>query len=124
MSKAIKLEYICRSCGGVFPKWQGQCPDCQDWNSLEEMAAASNSASSKRFSGYAGDTSANRIRKLNEVSAENRQRTTTGLSELDRVLGSGLVEGSVVLLGGDPGIGKSTLLTQTIAYLSSQINCL
>ncbi len=124
MSKAIKLEYICRSCGGVFPKWQGQCPDCQDWNSLEEMAAASNPASSKRFSGYAGDTSANRIRKLNEVSAETRQRTTTGLSELDRVLGSGLVDGSVVLLGGDPGIGKSTLLTQTMAYLSSQINCL
>jgi len=124
MPKTIKVEYICRSCGGQFPKWQGQCPDCLDWNTLEEMAAAATTAASKRFSGYAGDAAANRIRKLDEVSAENRQRTTTGLSELDRVLGSGLVAGSVVLIGGDPGIGKSTLLTQTMAYLSSQINCL
>ena len=124
MAKAVKIEYICRSCGGLSPKWQGQCPDCQEWNTLEEMAASTSSAASKRFSGYAGDTSANRVRKLDEVSAENRQRTATGLSELDRVLGGGLVEGSVVLLGGDPGIGKSTLLTQTMAFLSSQINCL
>ena len=124
MPKAIKLEYICRSCGGTFPKWQGQCPDCLDWNTLEEMAAASNTQANKRFSGYAGDTTANVIRKLDEVSAENRPRTTTGLSELDRVLGSGLVQGSVVLIGGDPGIGKSTLLTQTMAYLSSRTNCL
>lgn len=124
MVKAIKIEYICRSCGGQFPKWQGQCPDCQDWNTLEEMAASTSQAASKRFSGYAGDTTANRVKKLDEVSAENLQRTATGLSELDRVLGGGLVEGSVVLLGGDPGIGKSTLLTQTMAFLSSQINCL
>jgi DNA repair protein RadA/Sms len=88
------------------------------------MAASTSTPASKRFSGYAGDTSTNRIKKLNEVSAEKRQRTTTGLSELDRVLGGGMVEGSVVLIGGDPGIGKSTLLTQTMAYLSENMNCL
>jgi len=124
MSKNAKLEYVCRACGGVFPKWAGQCPDCHDWNTFEEMATSNNSAAAKRFSGYAGDTSANRIRKLSEVSPESRPRNTTGLKELDRVLGGGLVDGSVVLIGGDPGIGKSTLLTQTLAYLSGQINCL
>ena len=70
MPKAIKVEYICRSCGGQFPKWQGQCPDCQDWNTLEEIAAAATTAAAKRFSGYAGDAAANRIRKLDEVSSE------------------------------------------------------
>ncbi|MGD2118260.1 MAG: DNA repair protein RadA [Chromatiales bacterium] len=124
MAKANKVEYSCRSCGGIFPKWAGQCPDCSEWNSFEEIVAVAATAASKRFSGYAGDTSANRIRRLDEIDPENRQRIATGLSELDRVLGGGLVEGSVVLLGGDPGIGKSTLLTQTLAFLSSQINCL
>jgi DNA repair protein RadA/Sms len=124
MAKADKIEYTCRACGGVFPKWAGQCPDCHEWNSFEEIVAASNSAAAKRFSGYAGDTSANRIRKLNEVSSEQRPRTGSGLTELDRVLGGGLVEGSVILIGGDPGIGKSTLLTQTMAFLSAQANCL
>ena len=123
MPKTLKIEYICSACGGQFPKWQGQCPDCFDWNTLEEAAALS-SPNAKRFSGYAGDTSANRVRRLDEVSAENRQRTNTGLTELDRVLGGGLVEGSVVLIGGDPGIGKSTLLTQTLAFLSTQTDCL
>ncbi len=124
MPKTLKIEYICSACGGQFPKWQGQCPDCLDWNTLQEVAAASATPNAKRFSGYAGDNSANRIRRLDEVAAENRQRTNTGLSELDRVLGGGLVEGSVVLIGGDPGIGKSTLLTQTLAFLSSQTSCL
>ncbi len=124
MSKPAKVEYTCRACGGVFPKWAGQCPDCHDWNTFEEVAASSNRAAAKRFSGYAGDTSANRIRKLSEVASESRPRHPTGLQELDRVLGGGLVDGSVVLIGGDPGIGKSTLLTQTMAYLSEQMNSL
>lgn len=124
MVKSLKIEYVCSACGGQFPKWQGQCPDCLDWNTLEEVAAASATPNAKRFSGYAGDNSANRIRRLDEVAAEHRQRTNTGLSELDRVLGGGLVEGSVVLIGGDPGIGKSTLLTQTLAFLSTQTSCL
>lgn len=124
MAKNIKIEYICRSCGGLFPKWAGQCPDCSDWNTLEEMAGSTSPAAAKRFSGYAGDASANVIRKLDEVSAEQRPRTNTGLSELDRVLGGGMVKGSVVLIGGDPGIGKSTLLTQTMAYLSEKMQCL
>lgn len=124
MAKNEKMEYTCRSCGGVFPKWAGQCPDCSEWNSFEEVVAVTKTAASKRFSGYAGDTSANRIRRLEEVSTETRTRTNTGLLELDRVLGGGLVQGSVILIGGDPGIGKSTLLTQTMAYLSGQSNCL
>jgi len=124
MAKNIKVEYVCRSCGSQFPKWAGQCSECLEWNTLEEIASSSSSAASKRFSGYAGDTSTNLIKKLDEVSTEQRQRSTTGLSELDRVLGGGMVEGSVVLIGGDPGIGKSTLLTQTMAYLSQNMNCL
>jgi len=124
MAKNDKIEYTCRSCGGVYPKWSGQCPDCNEWNTFEEIIAVAATAASKRFSGYAGDASANRIRSLSEVSTESRKRTGTGLAELDRVLGSGLVQGSVILIGGDPGIGKSTLLTQTMAFLSSQVNCL
>ncbi|NNJ92173.1 MAG: AAA family ATPase, partial [Gammaproteobacteria bacterium] len=124
MPKTNKVEYVCRSCGSQFPKWAGQCSECLEWNTLEEMAASTSTQASKRFSGYAGDTTTNLIKKLDEVSAEKRQRTTTGLSELDRVLGGGMVEGSVVLIGGDPGIGKSTLLTQTMAYLSDNMNCL
>jgi DNA repair protein RadA/Sms len=118
MAKMLKTRYQCRECGAVFPKWSGQCAECQAWNSLEETAV---NPEPKRQVGYAGETRSNVIRNLTEVSARHEPRTLTGIGELDRVLGGGFVDGSVVLIGGDPGIGKSTLLIQTLSILSAQV---
>jgi DNA repair protein RadA/Sms len=107
-----RTAFICRECGGTTPKWAGQCPDCGAWNSLEE--AVDTTASSRAQ--YAGDQG---VKRLAEVAAESETRLPTGTGELDRVLGGGLVRGGVVLLGGDPGIGKSTLLLETVAELAS-----
>ncbi|AHE97356.1 DNA repair protein RadA [Thioalkalivibrio paradoxus] len=109
-----KLQYVCRECGGTSPKWSGQCGDCGAWNSLEELAANA-AVQGPRGGGYAGE--AGRITRLGEVETRELPRIATGLSELDRSLGGGLVPGSVVLIGGDPGIGKSTLLLQVLALL-------
>ncbi|MFU8832695.1 MAG: DNA repair protein RadA [Wenzhouxiangella sp.] len=117
-----KTMYACRECGAGFPKWSGQCPDCGAWNSLEEAAAPSSGAGAlgpKGRGNWSGSASGEVIR-LSDVRAESSaQRLSSGLSELDRVLGGGLVPGSVVLLGGDPGIGKSTLLLQAQAHLGA-----
>ena len=123
MAKAAKTSYVCSDCGATFPKWQGQCADCGAWNTLSEFTE-SRAPSGSRFAGYAGDAPAQAIRPLSEVSAEQAVRTGTGLGELDRVLGGGLVLGSVTLIGGDPGIGKSTLLIQALALLSGQMPAL
>ncbi len=111
--KGAKRQYQCQQCGAVASKWAGQCAECGQWNTLEESVAPAVSAS-PRFTSYTGE--APRIMNLAEVDAEEAPRLDTGLSELDRVLGGGLVIGSVVLLGGDPGIGKSTLLLQSLAH--------
>lgn len=103
MSKA-SISYVCNECGGHTLKWQGQCPACGAWNSLEAGAPVP----TKR-TGYAGEVKGLR---LAEVAQEDVERVSTGIQEFDRVLGGGLVTGSVVLIGGDPGIGKSTLLLQ------------
>ena len=124
MAKAAKTSYICSDCGATFPKWQGQCADCGAWNTLSEFVEQPKSASGSRFAGYAGDANAQTIRLLSEVSTEEAARSSTGLGELDRVLGGGMVLGSVTLIGGDPGIGKSTLLTQALALLSQQMPAL
>ena len=124
MSKA-KLQYICSECGAISSKWSGQCADCGEWNCLEESVTATASATTSataaatnaRYGGYAGESD---ITNAADVALLEETRTTTGLSELDRVLGGGLVAGSVILLGGDPGIGKSTLLVQCLAHLSQQ----
>lgn len=112
-----KLLYTCSACGAQSPKWAGQCPDCGAWNTLLETVAAA-APRSARFSGYAGES---RVVPIAEAAARPEARTPTGLPELDRVLGGGLVEGSVVLIGGDPGIGKSTLLLQALAALSARL---
>lgn len=117
-----KTIYACRDCGGTFPKWAGQCTDCGAWNTLQESLAETSKNAAPRFAGYSGDAAAAMIRPLSEVDAEKTLRTPTGLSELDRVLGGGLVQGSVVLIGGDPGIGKSTLLIQALASLAQQMS--
>lgn len=110
----IKTLYICQACGGSSPKWQGQCPACQAWNTLEESLAET--SSNNRFEGL---TNFIPRQKLVSIDAEDSPRLPTGIDELDRVLGGGLVPGGVVLLGGDPGIGKSTLLLQALAQLSA-----
>jgi len=119
MSKAPKTLYLCRDCGSAQPKWAGQCPDCGAWNSLEETVAAPNAP--RRGGGFAGEDAGSGVLSLDEVAAEDQARRTTGITELDRVLGGGLVDGAVVLIGGDPGIGKSTLLIQALARLSTSL---
>jgi DNA repair protein RadA/Sms len=114
----VKSSYVCRECGGVHPRWAGQCNDCNAWNSIEEQINAPVSARNPR-GGYAGAASA-AVSDLGRVERSLEPRISTGSSELDRVLGGGLVPGSVVLIGGDPGIGKSTLLLQTLAQLASR----
>ena len=109
-----KTVYACTECGGQSPKWQGQCPSCGAWNTLVESLA---SPVPTRFENVAGTRSA--ITKLSAVEARATQRIPTGLEEFDRVLGGGLVPGGVILLGGDPGIGKSTLLLQAGAALGA-----
>jgi DNA repair protein RadA/Sms len=121
MAKA-KTIYSCNECGGQTLKWQGQCPHCEAWNTLVETVAEITLPSGKnRFSAMAAS---GKVQVLSEVEAAEVPRTPTGIEEFDRVLGGGLVQGAVVLIGGDPGIGKSTLLLQTLAHLSSKLNVL
>lgn len=115
MAKA-KTIYSCTECGAWAPKWQGQCPGCGLWNTLVETIAETAPASSSRFAALSGTA---RLQTLSEIEAREEDRLPTGISEFDRALGGGLVAGGVVLLGGDPGIGKSTLLLQALAQLSA-----
>ncbi|MGE8672799.1 MAG: ATPase domain-containing protein, partial [Achromobacter kerstersii] len=111
-----RTVYVCADCGGTTPKWQGKCPHCNAWNTLEETVESSSPAASAHR--YAPLASASPVRSLSEIEARETPRQPTGLDEFDRVLGGGLVAGAVVLIGGDPGIGKSTLLLQALASLS------
>lgn len=113
----IRNVYSCTSCGAQYPQWAGQCSECNAWNTLTETISSPKSPETKhpRFSGYAGDSL---VQNLDEIEVDSEQRYTTRISELDRVLGGGLVKGSVVMIGGDPGIGKSTLLLQAMASVS------
>src|SRR3569623_3434007 len=122
VSKA-KSIYRCGECGAESPKWAGQCPDCGEWNTLVEGVAAPSAAKSRsaRLGGYAGAAVGSQVKTLAEVAPDREVRLGSGLAELDRVLGGGLVLGSVVLIGGDPGVGNSTLLLQTLAALSAQL---
>ncbi|MCE2916631.1 MAG: DNA repair protein RadA [Rubrivivax sp.] len=114
---APKTIYTCRECGGTSPKWLGQCPHCKAWNTLDEGIAEAPAGANKanRFQALAGSQP---VATLSEIEAAEFERTPTGQDELDRVLGGGIVEGAVVLIGGDPGIGKSTLLLQALDALS------
>jgi DNA repair protein RadA/Sms len=114
-----KTVYRCSQCGGVSKKWAGQCGDCGAWNSLVESVEQVKPVN-PRFSGYAGEEGELGVVSLASVKTEAEPRLNTGLNEMDRVLGGGLVKGSAVLIGGDPGIGKSTLLLQVISNLSHQ----
>ena len=109
-----KSIYTCTECGGQAVKWQGQCPHCTAWNTLVETIAEAATAGSNRFGAIAGS---GKLQRLSEVVAHEESRAPTGISEFDRVLGGGLVPGAVVLIGGDPGIGKSTLLLQALCTM-------
>ena len=111
----VRSVYVCQSCGGLSAKWQGQCPNCDAWNSLEE--SVEEKSSTNRFQSLAKATPKQR---LAVIEAEDLPRLSTGIDEFDRVLGGGLVTGGVALIGGDPGIGKSTLLLQALALMSAR----
>ncbi len=113
-----KIRFVCTDCGEEHSKWAGQCAGCGAWNTLVEQVIASEKKTSGRFAGYAGEAA--QVVELGKVEAQQETQTPTGIAELDRVLGGGLVQGSVVLIGGDPGIGKSTLLLQAMAKISAQ----
>jgi DNA repair protein RadA/Sms len=117
-SKAPKLVFVCQQCGSQQPRWMGKCPDCGEWNSLvEEQAASAQSGSSPRGGMF-------RMREVapldyQDIESQDDARQPSGIEEFDRVLGGGIVPGSLVLIGGDPGIGKSTLLLEVADKLSN-----
>src|SRR5512143_2361476 len=112
MSPKAKSRFVCDNCGYVAAKWLGRCPECSEWNSLIEQA--------DRAAQPAGSLSSHTEPvAIGEVPLDQSPRFPTGVGELDRVLGGGLVPGSLVLLGGDPGIGKSTLLLQALVGLDA-----
>jgi len=113
----IKTIFTCSECGGVSPKWLGQCPHCQAWNTLEESRDHGLAAQAEQHR-YAPLAASTALRSLSDVEALELPRISTGIPEFDRVLGGGLVAGAVVLIGGDPGIGKSTLLLQALVAMS------
>ncbi|MFZ2235269.1 MAG: ATPase domain-containing protein, partial [Dokdonella sp.] len=125
MAKA-KTAYVCSDCGTEHNKWQGQCVDCGAWNTLSEFVVQpASKAPVAAHSGYAGaQTEAAVVTALAGIVGAAEDRSPTGIAELDRVLGGGLVAGSVVLIGGDPGIGKSTLLLQMLGAIGQRMRSL
>ncbi|WP_346904879.1 ATPase domain-containing protein, partial [Faecalicatena contorta] len=118
MAKAKKSVFFCQNCGHEESKWLGQCPACKEWNTfVEEKVSTAKTAVVKTVREA-------EVVSLSEVSADDHTRILTGIQELDRVLGGGIVPGSLVLVGGDPGIGKSTLLLQVCQRLSQEKNIL
>lgn len=113
----LRSVYTCTECGAAEPKWQGQCPSCNAWNTLVETVAETSSSTNRYATKFEGLATTGQLQKLSSVQAAEIARIPTGISEFDRVLGGGLVEGGVILIGGDPGIGKSTLLLQTLCHL-------
>lgn len=111
----VKTQYVCNECGAIEPKWQGQCPSCNAWNTLHEGLAQP--ASINRFAPLAADSI---VQLIDDVPQSESERMSTGSDEFDRVLGGGMVLGSVVLIGGDPGIGKSTLLLQALVHMAAE----
>ncbi len=116
-----KSIYTCTECGGTNAKWLGKCPHCGAWNTLTETAAEPSGGAKNRYQALAKSQP---VATLSEIEASDYDRTPTGQEELDRVLGGGIVAGGVVLIGGDPGIGKSTLLLQAVESLSQTVKVL
>ena len=118
----IKSVFICSECGYESPKWNGKCPSCGEWNTMNEeikdTSKTSPAVKSRSFSTYSKPDS------ITEISTDDEHRYDTGCKELNRVLGGGIVKGSLILLGGDPGIGKSTVLMQICQYMGSTLKIL
>jgi DNA repair protein RadA/Sms len=110
----VRSAYVCAGCGAQLPRWQGQCPQCREWNTLAETVIE-RSAQSRRGAG-----NSSKMQKLATLEAHEEPRISSSIDEFDRVLGGGLVPGGVVLIGGDPGIGKSTLLLQALCGLAGE----
>lgn len=119
MAGKVKLVYQCTQCGFESPKWAGKCPGCGEWNTMLEMVKEP--VSQQRTAAVRSMRNVSQPTPINEISTTDEHRYTTGLSELDRVLGGGIVKGSLVLIGGDPGIGKSTILLQICEYLGREL---
>jgi DNA repair protein RadA/Sms len=117
-----KLTFCCQTCGTLYPKWTGQCTGCNEWNTIVEEIRNPAATPSSRYQGYAGAEA--RMTRMADVTLDDDIRLSSGSQELDRVLGGGIVLGSAILIGGDPGIGKSTILLQTVAHLSQTLNVL
>jgi DNA repair protein RadA/Sms len=118
-----KTAYVCSDCGADHSKWQGQCAGCGAWNTLQEfVVSTTRSATSTARGGYAG--APQQLTRLDQVDLNEVPRFGSGMQELDRVLGGGLVPGSAILIGGHPGAGKSTLLLQVMCYLAGQMPAL
>src|SRR5687768_13079663 len=114
-----KVIFVCQECGAQASKWMGRCADCGAWNTLvEERAVEPAAAGGNRYGQFGASTSA---KLYAEVETANAARLSTGIDEFDRVLGGGVVPGSLVLLGGEPGIGKSTLLLQAAAHFAREV---
>ena len=123
MAGKSKMIYQCSACGCETAKWVGKCPDCGAWNTIEEAIREPVSPKARTGAGFGGSSMARAV-PINEISTAEEHRYRTGLSELDRVLGGGIVKGSMVLIGGDPGIGKSTLLLQICDHLGQELSIL
>ena len=117
MAKA-KSAFVCTDCGSEYTKWQGQCTDCGAWNTLSEIRLSTATQRGERLVGYSGSESA--VQTLSSIDLSSLPRQSTGLAEFDRVLGGGLVAGSAILIGGNPGAGKSTVLLQVMCELAKQ----
>ncbi len=116
-----KVAFVCSECGAEFPRWQGQCGECHEWNTISEIRmSAVTSKGGARLSGYAGELSG-KVQTLADVALTEIPRFSSGFRELDRVLGGGVVPGSAILIGGHPGAGKSTLLLQTMCQLAARM---
>ncbi|MEM7345936.1 MAG: AAA family ATPase, partial [Chloroflexota bacterium] len=117
MAKA-KVRYVCQECGSAQPKWMGRCPDCGEWNTLQETLVEPKGSGGLAPAARQALVNRNTPQALDEIKADTYQRTLLPMDEFNRVLGGGLVPGALVLIGGDPGIGKSTLLLQMSAALA------
>jgi DNA repair protein RadA/Sms len=125
MSK-VKTQFVCQSCGYISPRWIGKCAECGTWNSFVEETTAASSGSAKALGarGFDSNGMAAHPIRLSEITTEQEGRITTGIAEFDRALGGGIMPGSIVLVGGDPGIGKSTLMMQVVRGLMPGSNTL
>lgn len=117
LRKRQRSIFVCTSCGAESPRWEGRCTQCDEWNTIVEQQPAELSADTHRFAALAG---ASPVQNLGEIQAKEVERRLSGIGELDRALGGGMVAGGVVLIGGDPGVGKSTLLLQTVSSMADQ----